>query len=325
MNLYDEDQMRREEKRSKNLKRIIISSIVISILVIMALILAINYLVNNPNRTIVKLNGRENRNLENIISVETDESGNISIYAPIKEIASYFGYEAFNGEYTMVSEDTNSCYVQNEEEVAVFNLDSNIIYKIDRKTQDSNYEYCKINKKIFKKDDVLYTDDEGLENGFNLAISYNAKKKIVDFYTLDTMVKSAESKVTQYGYKELDDSLENHKAILEDIMVVKSEDGQYGVVNYSTGQKMLDSKYDKITYIPHKKAFLIMKNNKVGIISSDGTTKISPEYDELTLIDNENERYLAKKDGLYGVVNINGNVIIYIEYIYFRGDIFERF
>ena len=114
MNLYDEDQMRREEKRSKNLKRIIISSIVISILVIMALILAINYLVNNPNRTIVKLNGRENRNLENIISVETDESGNISIYAPIKEIASYFGYEAFNGEYTMVSEDTNSCYVQNE-------------------------------------------------------------------------------------------------------------------------------------------------------------------------------------------------------------------
>ena len=314
MNLYDEDQMRREEKRSKNLKRIIISSIVISILVIMALILAINYLVNNPNRTIVKLNGRENRNLENIISVETDESGNISIYAPIKEIASYFGYEAFNGEYTMVSEDTNSCYVQNEEEVAVFNLDSNIIYKIDRKTQDSNYEYCKINKKIFKKDDLLYTDDEGLENGFNLAISYNAKKKIVDFYTLDTMVKSAESKVTQYGYKELDDSLENHKAILEDIMVVKSEDGQYGVVNYSTGQKMLDSKYDKITYIPHKKAFLIMKNNKVGIISSDGTTKISPEYDELTLIDNENELYLAKKDGLYGVVNINGNVIIYIEY-----------
>ena len=63
MNLYDEDQMRREEKRSKNLKRIIISSIVISILVIMALILAINYLVNNPNRTIVKLNGRENRKI----------------------------------------------------------------------------------------------------------------------------------------------------------------------------------------------------------------------------------------------------------------------
>lgn len=314
MNLYDEDQMRKEEKRNKNLKRIIISAIVISILVIVALILAINYLVNNPNRTIVKLNGRESRSLENIVSVETDESGNISIYAPIKEIATYFGYEAFNGEYTMVSEDTDSCYVQNENEVAVFNCDSDIIYKIDKTIQSSNYEYCKIDKKIFKKGDILYTDDEGLGNGFNLSITYDAKKKIVDFYTLDTIVKSAESKITKYEYDELDESLANHKALLEDMMVVKTKEGQYGVVNYSTGEKMLDSKYDKITYIQHKNAFLVMKNNKVGIISSEGVTKIAPEYDELTLIDSQNELYLAKKDGLYGVVNINGKVIIYIEY-----------
>ena len=42
------------------------------------------------------------------------------IYAPIKEIASYLGYESYNGEYSQRSEEQSKCYIQNEtcEEIA---------------------------------------------------------------------------------------------------------------------------------------------------------------------------------------------------------------
>lgn len=312
MVLYDEEQRRNEEKRSKKIKKFVISAIIISFIVIVGLIVAIFYLTNNPNRIVVNLNGKSSTDLEKILSVEADENGNISIYAPIKEIAKYFEYSAYNGEYSMVSESTDSCYVENEDEVAVFNLDSNIIYKIDKTVSNAEYESCMISKPVFQKDGILYVNDEGLENAFNLNIAYNVKKKVINLYTMSYRVTKASTSLS--NGEEIDDSLANRKAILEDIMVYINSDGQYGVKQLSTGDRILDSKYDNISYIPHKNAFIIEKNNKAGIITVDGITKISPEYDELTLIDSSNELYLAKKDGLYGVINIEGKVVIYIEY-----------
>ena len=36
---------------------------------------------------------------------------------PLVNIASYLGYESFNGEYTDKSEDASKCYIQNEDEI----------------------------------------------------------------------------------------------------------------------------------------------------------------------------------------------------------------
>lgn len=315
MNLYDEEQRRKEKQRNERLKRIVTISIIFSIILIIALVIIIYYLIDNPNRVVVNLNGKESRALENIITVEESEDGtNSTIYAPIKEIAQYFGYQAFNGEYTIVSEDTDSCYVENEEEVAIFNLGSNIIYKIDKNAQDNGYEYCKLDKEVFEKNGVLYTSSQGLEEAFNIYFNYNERKKTIDIYTVDTLVTNATAIATKYKYKGIDETLANKKAILEGMIVVTSENDLYGVIDYNTGKELLGTQYDKITYIPHKSAFLINKNNKVGIISSEGVTNVRPIYDNLTLIDYENELYLAQNDGLYGVVNIKGDTVIYLEY-----------
>ena len=86
-------------------------------------------------------------------------------------------------------------------------------------------------------------------------------------------------------------------------------------INFGNGGEVLGSQYDKITYIPQQKRFLIEKDGKVGIYDVDEQLfKITISYDELMLIDEENKLYLAKDGELYGVIDINGNTKIVIEY-----------
>lgn len=60
-------------------------------------------------------------------------------------------------------------------------------------------------------------------------------------------------------------------------------------------------------------SFLVSTNKKIGAISTEGKTLINPEYDSLKLMDSENNYYIAKKNGLFGVIDGKGKEIIYIE------------
>ena len=103
-------------------------------------------------------------------------------------------------------------------------------------------------------------------------------------------------------------------------------DIKYGVINLTTGNPILEIKYERITYIPEKKVFLVTMNNKVGIIDDNGKEVIRAEYDELVPIDKEEELYLVKNNGFYGVINGQGKTIIHLEYSQIGIDItnFEK-
>ena len=320
MNLYDE-YTENDGKKNKTKKYILIAIIIVTILII-TLIGLIFYLVSKgSNKINLTLNGKVNNELLSLLSIEFDQQGNMQIYAPIKEVAEYFGYNAYNGSYTTVSEDTNSCNVRTQNEVAIFQSDSDVLYKLDLTVQNANYEVCKLDEKVFKENDKLYTTAQGLEDAFNITISYNAQRRLISIYTLDQYIteltaEDAEgtTQIQKYGYAELDETFANQKAIVDDMLVVITETGEYGVIKYSTGEPVLGTQYDFITYIPQNSAFLIQSNNKYGIISAEGETKIRPAYDSLSLIDNEKELYLASNGNLYGVVDINGREIIHLEY-----------
>ena len=47
-------------------------------------------------------------------------------------------------------------------------------------------------------------------------------------------------------------------------------------------------------------------NKKVGILSSIGELKVQLLYDSLELMDSDAGLYLAKRDGNFGVIDING-------------------
>lgn len=122
------------------------------------------------------------------------------------------------------------------------------------------------------------------------------------------------NQVLDYGYTELNNVFVNQKAILNDkLIVLKDKDKkQYGVIK-SDGTVILEPKYDNITYLPHTGDFLVETNKKVGILSDRRETKVQIIYDSIELMDSDIGLYVAKKDNKYGVIDSNGNIKIFIE------------
>ena len=237
-----------------------------------------------------------------------------TIYAPIKEIASYFGYESYSGEYSSKSEEQSKCYVQSENEVANFELGETTIYKLDLSKENDNYEYVSIENPVKAINSVLYISTEGLEKAFNISFQYNEKENQIAIYTLPYLAQYYNNIVLNYGYTSLKEELVNQKAILKDQLIVKKEQQkeQYGVIK-SDGTPILEPKYDNITYLPNTGDFLVETDKKVGILSANKETKVQIIYDSIELISSELGLYLAKKDNKYGVIDIRGNIKIYIE------------
>ena len=93
MNLIEEEFQNKEEKKKKRTTTIILVAI---IFVFIAIIATVGYLMYLQNSTLkVLLDGKENSKVKQLIQIEDDGT----VYFPIKEVASYFGYESYNGEY----------------------------------------------------------------------------------------------------------------------------------------------------------------------------------------------------------------------------------
>lgn len=319
MNLYDEDELRKKNEKNKKMKNIVLVSIIITIILIVVLMITIYSLVYNPNKITITLDGKEDTQLESMMITKVSDEGNTIMYYPIRNIASKFGYNSNNGDYGVNVEDSKNCYIESENEVAIFTENSNIIYKIDKSAtsnrNDSDYEEVRVNNPVIKENDMLYVETEGLEKAFNLYIETNKQMKKISINTLNTLVASVEKIVENNKLGKLDEKFANQKAILDDMMVIESEyDRKKGVRSCSTKEEILGFQFDDITYIPEKKFFLIQKDGKVGIIDNEKNLRIKPQYDKLTLIDSQNGLYLAEDAPSCGVIDENGNTKIYLEY-----------
>ena len=324
MSLYDEKLEEKNREKRLKAKKIVIFGIIISIVLIIALMIIIYYLIYNPNKITVKVDGRESEKIANILIKEISPSDDsIIIYAPIRDLASIWGYDSFKGEYETNFEDDNSCYIQSSNQVVVFNANSNIIYKTDieqAKKQNGGFDYeqVEIENIVIKKNDKLYLSLDGIRKAFNVIINdYNDKTKKIEITTLASLSSRATSLATKAGYKEIDSRLVNTRALLNNLVVVVRPDGQKGVIGLwgeTSGKEIIGAQYDDITYIPQKNLFVVKKLNKVGIRDEKGERKISETYDDLVLIDSQNNLYMAKKNNHYGVIDINENTILYIQY-----------
>lgn len=329
MKLYDEEELRSQKEKDRKVRRYVLIGIFTSIIAIVALMGIIFYLIYNPNKITIFVDGKESTKLEEMFIYKTADDGSTIIYAPIRATAEWFGYKTNDGEYTTNLEDKDSCYVEIKDEkgatqeIAIFSLDATTIYKIDlsNKNNTSEYEYeeIKTENPIIKESDTLYVDAYGLKKALNMTLSYNEKTKRITIRTLSSLVASAEKIIADKTasddkYGKLDEKYINQKALLDNMMVIVSKtDAKKGVRNFETASELLGSQYTDITYIPQKGSFLVKdNNNKVGIIGKD--VSIKTQYDSLTLIDAEHELYLAENNGLYGVIDKNENTKIYLEY-----------
>lgn len=306
MELYDENTLNKNRK-NKKLQNILLVLIILTLFIIVGL-LALMVTLKGDTLT-VYLNGIPSEDLKSLLVFEENDS---KIYIPIKKVANLFGYNSYNGDYEQPSEDVNKCYVQSENEIASFTLNSNYIYKLVPNT-NSNYEYFQIDEPVKAINGELYTTIDGIQKAFNISFEYNQSDKNITVYTLEYLAENYSKNVINLGYTGIESSFNNEKAILDNMLVVEKNE-KYGVINLSTKEIILDTKYDEIKYLQQTSDFLVTSNNKVGIISKNKQTKVNISYDSIQLIDNKDNLYIITQDGKYGIIDINGNIKIYPEY-----------
>lgn len=307
MNIIEEGFQNKEEKKKKTSMTIILVAIVLVFCMIIGIISYLAYIKNSELK--VFLNGQANEKVKDLLVIED----NGTVYVPIKEIASYLGYESYNGEYGNKSEELNKCYVESESEIANFSLGSNKIYKLDLTKESENYWYMYSKDPIKAINGVLYATSEAAEKAFDISFDYDKDKNRIYIYTTPYLVQTYSSKVLDFGYKEISDKYVNQTAIAQnDFLVVKSEKEKYGVVT-TEGDAVLEVKYDDIEYLPTTGDFLVKSNEKYGIVSKTKETKVQLIYDSIELMDSDSQLYVVSKDKKYGVIDFSGKTKIYIE------------
>ncbi len=308
MNLIDESFETKKVDNSKKIAKILLATIAVLIIAIIGIFIAIVYMQDSTLK--LYINGNTNEKVKEMMVIEADGT----IYFPIKEIAAYLGYESYNGEYADKSEDASKCYIQCDDEIVNFALNSNKIYKLTTSNSNDNYNYYYAFRPVKAMNGKLYATSDTIENAFNISFTYDESKQRVYIYTMPYLINAYSAKVLDYGYEAISDNFTNKKTVLNDMLIVTKNQGKtYGVID-TKGNTVIEAKYDNITYLPNSGDFLIRSNNKVGIISAKRETKIQILYDSLEMIDSNSGLYLAKKDDKYGVIDSKGNIKIYIEY-----------
>lgn len=308
MNLIEDSfQTKKEEKNRRVLKIVILISIVLVVFIIIGIIGYLSYLKNSELK--VYLDEQLNPKLKELLVIEED--GTVSF--PVKEVAPFFGYDSYNGEYTNKSESKSKCYVQSKTEVVNVSLGSNKIYKLELTQNSSNYKYIYLKEAIKSNQGVLYAKEEAASKIFNLSFEYNKEKNIIEIYTTPYLVTAYNSVVLDYGYSKISQNYNNQKAILNGILVVESSNSKVGVIDID-GNIILEAKYDDITYLPDTGDFLVKSNNKYGIMSKSREMKVQIMYDSISLMDSDANLYLVKKDSKYGIIDFQGNIKVYPEY-----------
>ena len=306
MNLLNEDfEAQKKAKKSKKTTTILLISMIIVFILIIVVLCLIVYIKGNT--LTVTLDGQANADIKEMLVFEEDGT----TYIPIRSIATYLGYRSYNGDYTNRSEEVNQCYIESEQEIATFSLNSNKIYKISPNATD--YDYFYIDKPIKSIDGKLYTTIDGIEKAFNVKFTYNDKKKTINIETMDYVFNNYKTDITNNGFDGMSEDFEDKKAILKNLAIV-TDNRDYGIFNVATEEIMLETKYDKISYIETTGDFLVESNDKIGIISDTGKTKVSISYDSIEVMDKDLKLYLVEKDNKYGVIDFSEKTIIPIDY-----------
>lgn len=313
MNLIDNEV---NEKKIQNTKTIKIIGITIIILVVIAIGL-ISYLSYEKSKEFkYLLNGSKQTFSSDLFYF--DESGDI--YISIKDLSNVLAKNAVkaeynNGKYKEYNENTTECNIEQEYEVAGYELNSDKMYKV--MLDDLSYEYFTLDKQVKSFNGKLYTTQKGIEIGFNIMMRYDESNNSINMYTLDALVESYAKSQNNTVINSKDMSFSNKKALKYDMIIISNSNNEYGVKKISTGEIILGTKYSNLKFIESTKDFIVTTpEKKQGIISTTKGKDIEPQYAEIKKLKEDLSLYLVKNDkDKYGVYNREKQrVIIYPEY-----------
>lgn len=230
----------------------------------------------------------------------------------------------------------------------VFHYGSNRIYKLEANTTNNNleeengnttnskneaeenatvqvetatkniekYAYYDMGSNVKFINNKLYITSNDIQKACNISFAYDQEEQIITIYTVPYLSEYYASIISDYGFTGISDIYENQKIILKNMLVVKRGDN-YGVLSIADGtfeNYILGTRYQEIIYNEILDEFIVTSNNQKGIIGIDGVQKISVNYNDIELINAEQQIYCVEKDGFKGVVDSNEKILINIEY-----------
>lgn len=312
MNLIDNELDVKKEKNTRMIKIIIICMLILFVIG-GSLLGYLSYLQSKQFKFFI--NGKTQSFSSDLFYFDNGE-----IYISIKDLVNVLknnsvNYEINNGVYKEYDEDITKNYIKSVDEVAGYEANSQKMYKVV--ITDNVYEYFNLDKKVISRNGKLYTTPLGIEIGFNVKFYYNNSKNQVQIQTLDYLVQTYAKKLNNTVITSKDMSFSNKKALKYDMIIIKSDDGQYGVNKISTGESVLGTKYTELKFVESTQDFIVTTpEKKQGIISTSGGKSIEPQYTSIQQLDAELNLYLVKNDkNKFGVFNREKQaVVIYPEY-----------
>lgn len=173
-------------------------------------------------------------------------------------------------------------------------LDNNNYYRVNNQ---KGYNVVSIdNKPKFKN---WYTELNTVYNSKNFIVKINDKMGIID---------ENENIILPIEYKSISTSAYNDGSFL-----AVNKEGKYGCV-LVTGKVSLPFEYDFINY-NYSNSLKTIKNNKCGLIQINSGSPyeiVTCEYDN---IDINNDTFIVKKNGLYGMLDSFGKVLTPCEFV----------
>ena len=97
------------------------------------------------------------------------------------------------------------------------------------------------------------------------------------------------------------------------MIVAKKSDGLTGIVT-PEGKEIAGPRYTSVQWLETTEEFLVESNDKYGIISELGQSKISMNYDSIKLLDKDAGLYVVESNDKYGVINKSERQILYAEF-----------
>ena len=332
------------EKNNKNKKTVLTVLLICALLIVILVGLIVYMKYQDSLKQKVFVDNKQVAFSQNFLKTQ----GNIN-YINIKELSNMLGYSYQKGEYKNYTEDANSCYLRTPYEVVSMIADENTVtkYILNEKpevTEDTKkdentvstdlivtneaseqalnivvnseheaQETISIEEPIRLIDGELYMAYSEVPRMFNVSLDVSQENR-VRIYSLDSLAVSAAQYAEKAGYAEISNIYENLTAIA-DGMIVVGDGRNFGVVDVATGKELISLKYEKIVYMQNTSEFLVTAEGSVGIVSKEGSTIIKPtEYEDIAILDEISKLYRVKKDEKFGVLNGDGDTVVYCEY-----------
>ncbi len=318
MDLMQENPMQEKKVTKVKLSFVIVIVLIIILLIAAAVIWLYSQKLKNELFK-VNIDGLANakaRNQDGLFLIEDGE-----VYTSISDICSYIGYTYYPGGYGQYSEDRTKCYVNNSKEIVSFSSGSNEIVKYP--SNDGQSQTFEIDKDILPRGEKLYISASGLERAFNLSLTYSSESNTLNIFTLPYLTNYYETNIPGASLEKSKFSdmvkFNNEKALLNNLIVIQDENTElYGVASLDSAgvlTTVISTRYNQVEYMEGTSDFIITtEDKKVGIIGSDGMTKVQPDYDSIDVIDKNAGLYLVSSNSKQGVINSNGKIIIHQDY-----------